>query len=90
MYKDKALQREKTAERVRRYRDKGVTQGVTDKVVLPANIVRDIERVLSDRAILGLPDDSEDRWRLAKEYQVWNDDRLSALRKSAGLRNGIL
>ena len=46
------------------------------KVALPANIVKDIERVISDRAILGLPDDSEDRWRLAKEYQVWNDARL--------------
>ncbi|MBC8275403.1 MAG: hypothetical protein H8E40_10605 [Chloroflexi bacterium] len=70
----KALQREQTQKRVKRYRDRQKALQGTEPFVtpdLPPERIERIEAILARRAVLGCPDDTKDRWRRALDYRGW-------------------
>jgi len=101
MYKDKVKQKEANRESARRYRQKGMTQGMTEKEgmtdipdfarVLPQDRINRIQAVLRERARVGLFDDSQGRWERAVSYLKWEQsgEPMSIPEKLVTQRNSL-
>ncbi len=86
-YKDKSKANAAAKIRMQRYRNKGVTQGVTspgvttEGVTLTPLVMERINTVCANRKAAGLEDDYQERINRAMSYKLWNDERCKHLIK---------